>query len=86
MESHKLAVIVLVLFFAAFLLSTVTLTVIQTRLIQQFGWRVFRERSMRELYWKNLSPKERVLLWPGIVLFLLVLFGGTVSMIVDSLG
>jgi hypothetical protein len=61
-----------------FLLSTVTLTIIQTRLIRQFGWRVFRERSMTTLYWRDLSWQQRLLLWPGIVAFFVVLFAGLI--------
>jgi len=77
MFSHKLTAIFLILFAALFLMSTIMLTVIQTRLLKQFGWRVFRERPMLKLYWKDLSPKERTLLWPGIIMFLLILFVGT---------
>jgi type II secretory pathway component PulM len=53
------------------------LTLIQTRLWKQFGWRVFRERPMLQMYWRDLTHKERALLWPGVILFLLTLLSGT---------
>jgi hypothetical protein len=86
MEFHRLVAILLILFFAAFLTSTITLTLIQTRLRKQFGWRVFRERSMIDIYWTSLSQKERALLWPGIILFFIILLVGTISKLIDSLG
>jgi hypothetical protein len=64
------------LVFSLFLVSTLTLTIIQTRLLRQFGWRVFRERSMRTLYWTGLSWRQRILLWPGILTFLAILIAG----------
>ena len=65
--------LVLVLFVILFLLSTTTLTLIQTRLLREFGWRIFRERSMKALYWTDLSWQQRLLLWPGVVVFFLIL-------------
>ena len=54
-------------------------TQIQTRLWKQFGWRVFRERPMLQIYWRDLTFRERVLFWPGLIMFLLTLFLGTVA-------
>jgi hypothetical protein len=54
------------------------LTLIQTRLIREFGWRVFRERSMKTLYWTDLSWQQRLFLWPGIVAFFVILAAGLV--------
>ena len=82
MQTDKVTLIFLLLFVALFLISGITLTVIQTRLLKLFGWRVFRERSMLRLYWTDLSRKERTLLWPGIIFFFLILFVGTVSKLV----
>ena len=64
------------LVFSLVLVSTLTLTIIQTRLLRQFGWRVFRERSMKTLYWTDLSWRQRILLWPGILTFLVILIAG----------
>jgi hypothetical protein len=66
----------LILFIILFLLSTITLTLIQTRLLREFGWRIFRERSMKALYWTDLSWQQRLLLWPGVVVFFLFLVAG----------
>ena len=82
MQTDQVTLILLLLFVALFLISGITLTVIQTRLLKLFGWRIFRERSMLKLYWTDLSRKERTLLWPGIILFFLILFVGTVSKLV----
>jgi hypothetical protein len=79
MQTNKLTLILLLLFAALFLISVITLTVIQMLLLKESGWRVFRERSIMTLYWTDLSGKERTLLWPGIILFFLILFLGTVS-------
>jgi hypothetical protein len=69
MESHRLISILLALFVAAFLTSTITLTIIQRRLLKQFGWRFFRERSMLEIYWMNLSPGEGIIVARYHILF-----------------
>jgi len=82
MLSHKLTTILVILVAALFSMSTITLTVIQSRLLKQFGWRVFRERPMLKLYWTDLSCKERSLLWPGIIMFFLILFVGTASKLI----
>ena len=64
------------LFFAAvatlFGISVLSLAVIQTRLIARSGWKALQfdsYREMRELYWKNLTTKERWLVYPGLVAF-----------------
>jgi hypothetical protein len=82
----RLLVIWFIVLFVTSVVSTITLTLVQKRLLKQFGWRVFRERPMVEIYWTNLSAKERALLWPGIILFLVTLFGGTAWKLIDSLG
>ena len=73
-----MAKLVLLLVVSLFLLSTITLTFIQIRLARQFGWRVFRERSMKALYWTDLSWQQRLLLWPGVVAFFVILVAGLV--------
>lgn len=54
-------------------LSIVTLSRVQQRWISRFGWRVFGQKSVRELYWGGLTRAERWLVYPGIVAFLLLL-------------
>jgi type II secretory pathway component PulM len=66
-----------ILLFISFAISVIMLTQIQTRLWKQFGWRVFRERPMLQMYWRDLTHKERALLWPGVIMFLLTLLSGT---------
>ena len=72
------------LVFSLFLVSTVTLTIIQSRLLRQFGWRVFRQRSMKALYWTELSWRQRILLWPGVLTFMLILIAGLLWKGIDS--
>ena len=61
-----------------FPISTVTGAVIQTRGIKEFGWRGLGKQPFKEIYWTKLSPMERLLLWPGILMFFLTLIAGIV--------
>ncbi|MCU1268158.1 MAG: hypothetical protein JWM21_4476 [Acidobacteria bacterium] len=74
------------LLFCSFAVSVITLTYIQTRVARKFGWRALRERSLRETYWTNLSTRERLLLWPGTVLFFLTLISLTLWNLIFSHG
>jgi len=62
---------------ACFILSIIILTLVQTRVSRKDGLRAFREKRMLDTYWKDLSVMERALLWPGIIMFFLTLFGAT---------
>jgi hypothetical protein len=66
----------MVFLFVSFGISTLTLSFVQTRLISREGWRVFRTRGLLQLYWRELSPLQRWLLWPGIAAFFITWFGG----------
>jgi hypothetical protein len=64
------------LFCFAFVVSILTGCVVQTRGISRDGWRAFRGRCQREpftVYWRELSPVERVLFYPGILMFFITL-------------
>ncbi len=63
----------IVTLFALSLIGVLTLSRIQTRLLKAHGWHVFREKALLQLYWRELSPSQRWLLWPGIVMLLLTL-------------
>ena len=60
-------------FGALYTLSIITFSRVQHRWISRCGWRVFNQRSLKELYWDELTRTERWLVYPGIVVFLLML-------------
>ena len=66
---------------ASFLVSVLTLSRIQTRVARALGWSALT-RDPFQRYWAEISPLERVLLWCGIIAFLLTLLGATVWNIV----
>jgi hypothetical protein len=59
--------------FGSFAVSVLTLSYVQTRVWRKQGWRALRERPFLEIYWADLSPVQRALLWPGIVVFFVTL-------------
>jgi hypothetical protein len=69
----------LIFLFISFAVSVIMLTQIQTRLWKQFGWRVFRERPIRQIYWRDLTFQERVLLWPGVIMFFVTFLLATIT-------
>ncbi len=60
----------------SFLVSVLTLNVVQTSLIRREGWSVFRRRRPIQLYWRELSPVQRWLLYPGIAAFFVTWLAG----------
>jgi hypothetical protein len=64
--SFKLSLIFLV---ASFTVSVLTLSLIQTRMIRRGDWRLFQPRHTIQLYWRELSPLQRWLLYPGLPRF-----------------
>ena len=62
---------------ASFLVSVLTLTRLQTRIIRKLGWRALQRDPLLH-YWVEISALERVLLWCGISAFLLTLLGAAV--------
>ena len=66
----------------SFAVSVLALSAVQTRLIRREGWHVFRTRGPLQLYWRELSPLERSLLWPGITAFFLTLFAAAMGALV----
>jgi hypothetical protein len=63
--------------FVSFLPSVIMASLIQTRVARQDGWRALREKPFLDTYWKNLTRVERYRFWPGLIMFLLTLFGAT---------
>jgi hypothetical protein len=61
---------------ASFAVSVLTLTYVQTRVWRKLGWRALRERPLLDTYWGDLTPLERLLLWPGVIAFFLTLLLG----------
>lgn len=55
-----------------YILSILTFSRVQHRWISRYGWRVFNQRSLKELYWDELTRTERWLVCPGIAIFLLM--------------
>ncbi len=70
-----------VFLFASVGVSVLGLSWVQTRLIKRGGWRVFRTQRVTDLYWRDLGPLERLLIWPGLVAFLLTLLAATLSLV-----
>jgi len=70
---------------ASFAVSVLTLTYVQTRVWRKQGWRALRERPLLDTYWVDLTPLERVLLWPGVIAFFLTLLLGTAWKAITSL-
>lgn len=69
----------LAFFGALFVVSILTLSRVQHRWISRFGWRVFHQRTLKELYWDELTRTERWLAFPGIAAFLLILLTLVIS-------
>ena len=59
-------------FVASFTVSILALTYVQVRAVARYGLRESMERAQRaplDMYWRELSPLERGLVWSGIVAF-----------------
>ena len=70
----------------SFAVSVLTLSYVQTRVWRKQGWRALRQRPLRETYWANLSPAERVLLWVGYVALFITLVTATGWKLMDLFG
>ena len=62
---------------ASFIVSVVTLIRIQLRLAKRLSWRAFQHLSLIKIYWTDISPLERALLWTGIGAFLFSMLAAT---------
>ena len=71
--------------FASFAVSVLAMSYVQTRVLKAHGWRGFRDRPFVDIYWRELSPLLRWLLWPGLVAFGLTFVGIAVSLVVERL-
>ena len=57
---------------ASFTVTVLTLTRIQMRVARRLGWTAVGRDLVRH-YWTDLSPVERMLVWCGLVVFLLTI-------------
>jgi len=71
--------------FVSFAVSVLAMSYVQTRLLRLHGWRVFRDRAAVDLYWRELSPLLRWLLWPGLVAFGVTFVGLAVLLVIERL-
>lgn len=83
MLSRILFAVWFILLLVTFTTTVFTMTVVQTRVAKQHGWKALGDRPFIELYWKNLSTKERALLWPGLIMFFGSLLLGTVWKVIS---
>ena len=75
--------ILFALLIPTFIVSVLAVTYVQTRAARIAGtWAVFRDRKFSDLYWRDLSPLLRVLVWAGLVAFFLILAFAAVASIV----
>ena len=67
--------IIFVLF--SFAISVLALSWVQFRLIEKEGWQwpVCRTHKFLDLYWRDLKWYQRLLIWTGLIAFLLTLAG-----------
>ena len=75
----------IIFLFVSFAVSVLTGSYVQIRVARKHGWRGLRERPLLDTYWYELSPVERILLWPGIVAFTITLLSAVVWKVVTSL-
>jgi len=68
-----------VFLFASVTFSVLGLSWVQSRLIKREGWRVFRTHRFLDLYWHDLGSLERLLIWPGLIAFLLTLVAASLD-------
>ena len=71
--------------FVSFAVSTLAMSYVQTRVLKLHGWRWFYDRAFFDIYWRELSPLLRWLLWPGLVAFGLTFVGLAVLLAVERL-
>ena len=57
----------LIFLFASFGVSLLVMTHIQVRAASKYGWFGQRQRPFLDIYWRDLSPLERCLLWLGFM-------------------
>jgi hypothetical protein len=65
----------------SFLLSILGLSWVQTRFFRRHGWHIVRAHEALDLYWRDLSAAERLLIWPGLLAFLLTLLGASLNLV-----
>jgi hypothetical protein len=53
---------------------------------KKHGWSALRKRPLAAIYWADLSPVERVLLWLGFVALYITLVSATGWKVVDLFG
>lgn len=84
--SNALIKIWFAFFLVAFLLSLFMLSYIQIRAaVGGRTWRVFLDRPFLDLYWRSLSIRERLLLWPGIIAFVVTWVAGAIIIVLQHL-
>ena len=72
MGMHLIVSVWIAVFVASFLVSILALTYVQSRAIVRYGSRNSMRRVQRaplDMYWRDLSPLERWLVWSGLVAF-----------------
>lgn len=75
----KIAFYWIMFVFASFAISVLTMSYVQISAANnRGGWRALRKRPFLDTYWRELSKAERIMLWTGIVAFLIT---GIVSII-----
>jgi predicted small integral membrane protein len=74
----------IVFLLASFVVSLLTLTRIQVRFARKLGWSAFQRSSLIKIYWTDISPLERVLVWTGISAFLLSLLAARVWKVITA--
>ena len=74
-----------VLLGASFMVSIFAVTYVQLRGVARYGWRGLRDRPFLNIYWRELSPFERGLVWPGLMAFAITWLGLAAWKIATSL-
>ena len=69
-----------------FTISVVTLSLVQTRILRRYGWFAFYKRGPAQLYWRELSPLERWLIWPGLGMFFITWLAAMILVILRHIG
>lgn len=75
----------IIFMFVSFGVSVLTGSYIQIRVAKRHGWCGLSERPLLHTYWFELSPVERILLWPGIVAFAITVLSATAWKVITSL-
>jgi hypothetical protein len=78
---HLILTVWIAFLVASFLVSILALTYVQSRAFARYGLRNSMERAQRaplDMYWRELSPLERGLVWPGLIAFGITLLAALV--------